>query len=90
MPTCEFDEVLNYLGSLYGDRFPSLPPGMVELWRESLQDFDTARVLLGVRRWARRHTFEPPSLEDLVASSTHGSLEDWLSAREAESRAHTD
>lgn len=51
---------------LYGDRFPSLLPEMAEVWLEAMRHLEEDVVQTALMRWARQHTFKPPSLDELL------------------------
>src|SRR5262245_16179213 len=55
------------LHALYGDRFPRLRPAMAVLWYDALKGFDTACVMVALRRFATESPVSRvPTLHDLV------------------------
>jgi hypothetical protein len=50
----------------YYPDFGFLPPAMVRLWAEGLQQADVVTCSKALARWARQHTAKAPSLDELA------------------------
>lgn len=68
--------LMTYLQDLYGSRIPDLPDAMLDLWLEALARHDRDLVWRAVKRWARQHTYKPPSLDELLEQVEYVTDED--------------
>lgn len=58
--------LLAEIRALYEGHCPTFNAAMTKLWHNALKPFEHETGVNAVERWARHHTFKPPTLDELL------------------------